>query len=92
MPRVKGTRTIICEDCGMEYETIGWSTKRCPPCSAAHNREMQRKRNHERTAERRSSKENELYFYDSPDQIKRCLNCRLPSCKNCLRYGGAGRE
>ena len=92
MPRVKGTRTIVCVDCGKPYETIGWSTKRCPPCAVEHNKRMQRKRNHERTRNRRQSKMEELYFYDTPEQIQQCLNCERHKCNDCMKYGGPARN
>ena len=29
----------------------------------------------------------ELEIYDSPEAIAQCLNCPLPECKDCLKYG-----
>ena len=92
MPRVKGTRTIICMDCKEKYETIGWSTKRCPTCAEKHIKEMHRIRKKERAQGKRQDKDNVVYFYDSPEQIRQCLNCERRKCNDCMKYGGPARN
>lgn len=32
----------------------------------------------------------DIFFYDSPENIKQCLNCTRTKCTNCLRVGGKG--
>jgi len=27
-------------------------------------------------------------IYDTPEQIRKCLNCPMPDCTNCLKFGG----
>lgn len=87
MAKRRKERIIICATCGKEVVTKGTTTKRCPECSKIYLQKMQKERNMERSLMRQNNGENNnIWFCDSPEEIKQCLECKKPKCRNCLDY------
>lgn len=86
MQRVKGTRTIICDTCGIEVVTTGRHTLRCKECARKVVNAKQRKaRKIRRLMNGEIPGGDLIWCHDSPEEIQMCLNCKRPECGNCLK-------
>lgn len=84
-------RIFNCPDCGVLVKTTVANKLRCRECAENWHRERAREAQ-ARLQERRKAgiepKPRDVNeYHDSPENIQKCLNCKLPKCKNCLSYG-----
>ena len=85
--RKKRERIIICATCGKEVVTASNNRKRCPECAEQKRKMDQHKAWKAKKVMQGENPENALiWFCDSPENIKKCLNCKRPDCHNCLDY------
>lgn len=87
-------RIIICDTCGKEVVTTGGHTLRCKECARKVVNAQRRKARKYRREMNGDYPGNDLIrCYDSPEEIKKCLSCEKPACRNCLwRKEKGGRK
>lgn len=79
------SRVIICDTCGKEVVTTSGRTLRCRDCAVVVLRKQrQNARRAKRVKNGVNPENNYIWFHDSLEQIQQCLNCKKPSCRNCL--------
>lgn len=83
-------RVFTCPDCGVLVKTTAANKQRCRECAENRHRKIAREagaRLRQRAREGVKPKPQDPYqFYDSEENIQKCLSCTLPECKNCLHY------
>lgn len=91
MPRKE--RIIICATCGKEVVTTARNCLRCKECAELkHKMDKQKKWKEKRVMNGENPENDLIYLHDSPEDIQECLNCKKPTCRNCLAYRKEGRK
>lgn len=81
------SRMIICEGCGVTVVTFGTKTKWCKECAEKQRKLYEARHKKKKRAEKPLNHEDaSIWFHDSPEDIKKCLECERPKCRNCLDY------
>lgn len=83
-------RIIHCADCGVEVVTYSNRTKFCRECAGKQQWKYEKNRQEKERLEKNTDPDPTYHACDSPEKIKKCLNCTKPVCNNCL--GGINRR